>query len=220
MADFDINKELEVINISDNLNEINLSSGDSIIDIEYFYHGHRLGTESLYLLSFHQRIGMKMRFVTFCKIGNTLSIKNSSLMSQIDSVSHLLSKLLRRYGSNYGIMIQYCTDSVNTKVQNIVLESLFLKSEINCIVNITEKRRNTLISYDIPVINVEMVNYSDLQNAMILERIQRELKLPCLDWNWQYEQSDKLFLFSNLVFKIWRSGRTRNPEGFPLKGRG
>lgn len=218
MADFDINKELEVINISDNLNEINLSSGDSIIDIEYFYHGHRLGTRVPLFVIISSEDWNEDAICYFCKIGNTLSIKNSSLMSQIDSVSHLLSKLLRRYGSNYGIMIQYCTDSVNTKVQNIVLESLFLKSEINCIVNITEKRRNTLSSYDIPVINVEMVNYSDLQNAMILERIQRELKLPCLDWNWQYEQSDKLFLFSNLVFKNLEKWKNTESRGVPVEG--
>ena len=103
MADFDINKELEVIIISDNLNEINLSSGDSIINIEYFYHGHRLGTRVPLFVIISSEDWNEDAICYFCKIGNSLSIKISPLMSQFNLISHSLSKLLRRYGSNYGI---------------------------------------------------------------------------------------------------------------------
>ena len=204
-----------MININDNLYDISI---DNDINIKYFYHGHRLGSRVPLFVIVSTSDDWKQDVVAyFCKIGNTLSITISSLVNRIELLSEFLSKLLRRYGSNFGIMIQYCTDSLNSTVQNIITNSPFLRSEINCIIKV-EGNRKIEILHDVLVISVERVNYPDLQNAMILERLQTELKIPCLDWNWQYEQSDKLFLFSNLVFKNLEKWKNTESRGNPVEG--
>lgn len=200
MTDFDINKELEVIKLEENLDYLKIND----VEYEYFFHGHRLGTRvPLFIILSELRSWEEQAIVYFSKIGNVLSFKFDEIKFRSDIIITLLTKLLRRYGSNYGILLYYDENSI---FKTFLLESItslaFLNSEINVVVQICEKDA----SLDNKLENVieffvERVKDSDLQNALVLERLQRELKLQCLDWKWQYDQSDKLFLFSKLVLK-------------------
>lgn len=218
MADFDINKELEVVNINENLHEITINVKNSNYDFGYFYHAHRLGTRvPLFVIvsgSANQLI------LYFCKIGNVLSIKTSpELEEDSELFCQFLSTLLRRFGSNHGIMIRNCDDSVNSRIVTAIENSPFLQSEINCAVQLCDgNKKMTDKSDGINFISVPKVNDSDLQNALILERVQRKLKLPCLDWAWQYEQSDNLFLCSKLVFKNLEKWKNTNSRGSAVEG--
>lgn len=214
MAEFDINKELEVININNNLLKISINSHD----FEYFYHCHRLGTRVP--LFFIVSDSASQLILYFCKIGNVLSIRK---LENCDKFSQVISKLLRRYGSNHGIMIYDCDDMIQDGVDLTVLTTIenspFLQSEINSVVQLCDKEASDKHKFDvIKCISVPKVNDSDLQNALILERVQRTLKLPCLDWTWQYEQSDNLFLFSKLVFKNLEKWKNTNARGSAVEG--
>jgi hypothetical protein len=201
MTDFDINKELEVIKLEENLNILLLNN----LEFEYFFHGHRLGTRvPLFVILSVSNFLEEQSIFYFCKIGNVLSFKIDEKSSELDSIILLLINLLRRYGSNYGILLYYGENShMKTKLLESINNVAFLNSEINCFLQIYKKLESSSIkdTKDLIRIQVERVKDADLQNALILERLQRDLKLQCLDWTWQYEQSDKLFFFSKLVFK-------------------
>lgn len=200
MTDFDINKELEVIKLEENLNYLLINN----IEYEYFFHGHRLGTRvPLFVILNESRSWEEQAIVYFSKVGNVLSFKFNEITFKSYIIITLLTKLLRRYGSNYGILLYY---GENSKFKTFIIESItniaFLNSEINCVVQICEKFGSLNNNFKTVIeIQVERVKDSDFQNALVLERLQRDLKLQCLDWTWQYDQSDKLFLFSKLVFK-------------------
>lgn len=209
MDEFDVNKELLVINIEDNAFTIHFENEI----FEYFYHAHRLGTRvPLFVILSEENRWNEETIVYFCKIGNVLGLKGSG------NLSMGLAKLLRRYGTNHGIMIYLGDDG--TKVQMVVAtiqSSVFLQSEIQCFVQVSETyilKKNASIK----CLHVVKVKNVDLQNALILEKIQRELQIICLDWTWQYEQSDKLFLFSKLVFKNLEKWSRTDPVGKVVKG--
>lgn len=198
MTDFDVNKELEVIKVEEHLHIL-----DTNFDFRYFYHSHRLGTRvPLFLILGDGLNWMEESIAYFCKISNVLSFILEENISNLIPIDYILTKLFRRYGSNYGILVYFGEKS---KKRIHLIESIaknpFLNSEICCVVEVTETPDKNFTKNNSIDIQVEKVKDLDLQNALILERIQRCLKLQCLDWTWQYEQSDKLFLFSKLVFK-------------------
>lgn len=200
MTDFDVNKELEIIKLKENLEYLFINE----FEFEYFYHGHRLGTRvPLFIILSDSEYWEEESIVYFCKIGNVMSFKFIRKLFKLNSLIDLLAKLLRRYGSNYCILLYYGENSqLTTQLLESIITIAFLNSEINYFVQISENSNSlTDNSKSLIVIQIQRVKDSDLQNALILERLQRDLKLQCLDWAWQYEQSDKLFLFSKLVFK-------------------
>ena len=219
MSEFDINKELEVINIKDNLQKIDIIYPNSTkYDFQYFYHGHRLGTRvPLFVILSAEADWQEESIYYFCKIGNVFSMKMSLQLSGSDLIGVLFSNILRRYGSNYGILINYAASSVKFNILNTITNSPFLESEIDCIVQIADNS-NTENLHGILMVSVPKVTDLDLQNALILERVQRELKINCLDWTWQYEQSDKLFLFSKLVFKNLEKWKNTESIGGAVEG--
>lgn len=218
MTDFDVNKELEVIKLEENLDILLLNN----LEFEYFFHGHRLGTRvPLFVILSVSNFLEEQSIFYFCKIGNVLSFKIDEKSSELDSIILLLINLLRRYGSNYGILLYYGENShMKTKLLESINNVAFLNSEINCFLQIYEKLESSSIkdTKDLIRIQVERVKDADLQNALILERLQRDLKLQCLDWTWQYEQSDKLFFFSKLVFKNLAKWKNTKPNGGIVKG--
>ena len=200
MTDFDVNKELEVVQLKDYLQLLTINDDK----YEYFYHGHRLGTRvPIFVILSDSGDWEEDSIAYFCKIGNVLSFRLEGILKNSQETISLLMKLLRRYGSNYGILVYYGENSpIKIKLLESIINIAFLHSEINFFIQVSEYERIfKRITNNFVEFRVQKVKDSDLQNALILERLQRELKLPCLDWTWQYEQSDKLFLFSKLVFK-------------------
>lgn len=215
MADFDINKELEVINFKDFLvsARFNCKNFDDL-EIKYFYHGHRLGTRVPLFVIVNDSWPQET-ILYLCKIGNVLSFEYLAHGCYFE----ILSNLFRRYGSNYGIFIHYGVDeNQKQKLLECLSGSSFLKSEFCCFVQLINEAKLLEECKDIKIIQVRRVKDIDLQNALLLEKIQNELKLPCLDWTWQYEQSDQLFLFSKLVFKNLEKWKNTESRGDRVMG--
>ena len=218
MAEFDINKELEEIKFEDYLQ----TDSNIEVEAEYFFHGHRLGTRvPLFLIISDSWKREAIRYL--CKIGNVLSLIEKIRSGDIITFPVIL-KLLRRYGSNCGIMIHFDgkESSTNHWVE-CLRSSSFLRSEICCFAQISKqqlelKTKPIEVLDGVKMIQIRRVNDFDLQNALILESIQKVLQLPCLDWTWQYEQSDKLFLFSKLVFKNLEKWKNTESRGDRVEG--
>lgn len=198
MTEFDVNKELEVIKLENHLYQL-----DENFEFRYFYHSHRLGTRvPLFLILCDELKWMEESIVYFCKIGNVLSFRLEEIVLISNNIDLIMTKLFRRYGSNYGILV-YFGEKTPRKMSlfDSIVKNRFLNSEINIVAEVNRSPESKSSRNNFIDIQVKLVRDFDLQNALILERIQRQLKLQCLDWTWQYEQSDKLFLFSKLVFK-------------------
>ena len=209
MSEFDINRELEIIKINENLFTIKISND---FYLEYFYFVHRLGTRVPLILILNPPESEESEILNyFCKIGNVLSfnLEKLKINNDFNLLSITLVKLFRQFGTNFGVIIYFeCSD---IKLKYYLIESLnnssFLKSEISAFVGVgLEFEENEATDFQFKRMKILQINFPkmihyDLLNALILEKLQNELKAPSLDWNWQYEQSDKLFLFSKLVLK-------------------
>lgn len=220
MDKFDINKELEEISISENIRSLvrrydfKINSYHS--SIEYFYHGHRLGTRVplIIIISDNSFLPVKsLRY--FSKIANVLSFKIIS----IDNLTEVLSTFLRRYGTNTGIVLHFSHS--NCSIYEMISTSSFIVSEIACFVcvsdkevEVTECRKNATPL----LLFFKTRTDEDLQNALILESLQNKLQLKSLDWKWQFDQSDKLFLFKNLVLKNYEKWKSTENQGLEIEG--
>lgn len=194
---FDLNQELVVI-------QCHLSR-KIVLDqeIEYCYHAHRLGTRVPLFMFGGPVIDESWNY--FGKIGNLLTFNCDQGFQQV------LCELLRRYGSIYTIVLAY-DSTFYSKLAEAIRWSPFLQSEIRCVARFCEGLSlpgvvnlavgNGITSADssflIPVANDDSV---EVINAKLMRELQVQLKDECLDWKWQYEQSDKLFLRGNLVLK-------------------
>lgn len=209
---FDLNQELEVINIEDCLRSLRINNSlSTVIEVEYFYHPHRLGTRVPLFLLFDESSHWLVENITyFCKIGNVFSINDREFYGRKSDFISIICKIFQQYGSNYGIIIDF--GRVSTEFLGDIKSNLFLKSEITCIVKIRDIDDGETASKYFPIINVNKAKTSSVQNPLILEALKGKFDLKCLDWRWQYEQTDEI-MFSKLAFKNLEKWKNTDPIG-------
>jgi protein-tyrosine phosphatase len=229
MTDFDINKELEEINVTDFVHNLSITYTtiqNEIINknIEHFYHVHRLGSRvPLIIILFGSESWSQSSLRYFSKIANVLSLSYISRFEFVEA----LKVLLKRYGSSCGIVLNFVNNSeIDFKLFQSLEGSKFFCSEISCYLCISKyncfddyhAKKISCHNNKILYLTMRGSNDYDLQNALILSMLQQRLNLPSLEWNWQYEQSDNLFLFKNLVYKNYDKWKATEARGDVIEG--
>jgi protein-tyrosine phosphatase len=151
----------------------------------------------------------------FCKIGNVISFKNLDLYINEGSLIEVLSKLLKRYGSRHGILLYF--GDRGQKVINLAQENVFLKSEIHCFAQISNVYQSGIDLNSVQNLQIHRVEPSSLQNPFILEKLQNRTMLNCLNWKWQFEQTDRLILSSKLAHKNLEKWKKTDSAGDMVK---
>ncbi len=215
---FDLNQELSELSFESNVFEYYFLNST----IKVLYHAHRLGSRvPLFLFSFENRSlyhFFSTNFETldyFRKLGSIICL---DLGEHLPSRCDLLKFILKKYGSIYTIV--FCFDDIITKnFESIILESQFLKSEVKAIVSSSDtKVRYLSMRNEYFTICDSSNDSAQLRNAKIHQFLQETLEDDCLDWNWQFEQSDKLFLRDQLVLKNLDKWKATESAGVLVEG--
>ena len=205
--------------------------------IKGFYNCHRLGSRvPLFLFGFTQfDLGVtftdnKETLNYFSKLGNVLCFEFKEIEGNLNNTLHYV---LKKYGSIYTIV--FCFDEkASEMLTRSVFDSPFLQSEIKAYVEprdcsfvinpvqdifdlATSSRQNDESS-KLHTITDNSCNSIQLRNAKILQFMQETFKDECIDWNWQFEQSDKLFLRGQLVMKNLEKWKATEASGTIVEG--
>lgn len=211
---FDLNQELAVI-------ECHLAKKVVLgQEIEYCYHVHRLGSRVPLFLFGGPVTDESWNY--FGKLGNLLTFTGGHDFQRI------FCELLRRYGSIYTIVLAY-DSSFYLQLTESFRCSPFLQSEIRSVVRFcTGEPLGGILNFLVCDRNADNgnsvfveINTDDsveVINAKLMRVLQAQLKDDCLDWKWQYEQSDKLFLRGNLVLKNLEKWTATDCCGERVKG--
>ena len=201
---FDLNQETAAINV--NLQEHDY---DGDIKLLQFYRPHRLSSlVPLFIFLVQGLLESVMKTVHyFAKLGNVLVLKAEQMSAfalEEDRMSVWI-QALRRYGSCFAIVLAY-GNALNL-VTEAVKGSKFVSSEIEAVVHINQDGADSFpalsssvvisdhLREDIPLLSIADASIrSELLNASIQQVLQRTLREQCLDWTWQFEQTDRLLL--------------------------
>jgi len=182
---------------------------DGDVRLFQFYHPHRLASiVPLFIFLVQGLLESVVRTIKyFAKLGNILVLRSEEFASYAleEDRRSIWVQVLRRYGSCFGIVMAY--GGAFGLIPEAVQGSRFISSEIAAVVCIShgESNNQPLLppklgfsddpQYDIPLVSISDVAIrSELLNARIQQVLQGTLKAQCLDWVWQFEQTDRLFL--------------------------
>jgi protein-tyrosine phosphatase len=213
---FDLNQELSEISLD---GHVFTEEIDGFL-IDGFYHCHRLGSRVPLFLFGHvlkdleeSFAGNRETITYFSKIGNILVYNFSSLHLNLRTS---LGFMLKKFGSFYTVV--FCLDLVAASLlTQTILGSPFFQSEIKAYVVIHEKSVS-FHSAEISLIIDSSSESIQLRNAKILQFLQATFNDRCLDWNWQFEQSDKLFIQNQLVLKNLDKWKATDSSGSLVEG--
>jgi hypothetical protein len=213
---FDINNEVTLANIS--LEEERYLGNASI---RRFYHAHRLGSLVPLLIFTTTAAELPQKTIQyFCKVGNVLVLEAGDLggLNEHDRLC-LWVQILRSYGSCFAVYFAWNLQSLQF-VKIAMKESRFIVSEIKCIVAVDCSMEESELEVKVIASSVKSVK-SEVFNATILDQLRSTLKADCLDWQWQYQQTERLLLGTDagvLVEKNFEKWTATEPFGQAVAG--